>query len=573
MAALTINFSDSSKTPITISTGTVDTTSTSLALVGRNAPNYGQHFAEDFLHLLENFSYFVPPENPVEGQLWYNSTSTGSQLMINEGAPGYAWLPINGVYKGMDLPVNPKEGDIWVDTDAEQLKIYIGSQWLVVGPDVGGPFKSGPYVENILGNEGSYHYVIKNYLEGQVISISSKDSFTPAEVIDGFSSLVPGINLSNATFGNTTAIFNGRASSASALRVTSPSTAVISSNNFVRKDITQTLSKYLKIADDEGLKIGSNTSTFLLQKSVSDAIITNLEESSKIVFKIKKSGTLETILSLDGNTRGVGVNTLSPAADLDVVGTLQVSDDVALLGNAAISGNQNVDGNLTVGSDFYVETTSTLRGAVSVGIENEVANLSIITPATSAKYDLGSPDKPFRKIWVNDIGSNSTLFNIKASSAVRLSSTTTFGISGQVESVSSLYFNGTTGGLSKIFTTRLHHSAIDSQVSTGTVSTATLMLVSNGSSLSKVSKSVFLSDVLPNIVKPGTIELWGGSSVPSGYLACNGSSYSRTGPYNALYLAVGTRWGSVSSSTFKVPNISSVSAVGTSTVATYIIKY
>ena len=211
--------------------------------------------------------------------------------------------------------------------------------------------------------------------------------------------------------------------------------------------------------------------------------------------------------------------------------------------------------------------------ALPISIENEVANLSIITPATSAKYDLGSSDKPFRKIWVNDIGSNSTLFNIKASSAVRLSSTTTFGISGQVESVSSLYFNGTTGGLSKIFTTRLHHSAIDSQVSTGTVSTATLMLVSNGSSLSKVSKSVFLSDVLPNIVKPGTIELWGGSSVPSGYLACNGSSYSRTGPYNALYLAVGTRWGSVSSSTFKVPNISSVSAVGTSTVATYIIKY
>jgi len=447
MAALTINFSDSSKTPITISTGTVDTTSTSLALVGRNAPNYGQHFAEDFLHLLENFSYFVPPENPVEGQLWYNSTSTGSQLMINQGAPGYAWSPVNGVFRGADLPVNPSNGDIWVDTDAEQLKIYINSQWLIVGPNVGGAFKSGPYVENVLGNEGSYHYIIKNYLEGTVVSIIAKNAFTPAEVIEGFSNLLPGVNLSNSSFGTKTAGFNGLAASASALKVTVPNTAVISSNNFVRKDINQTLSKSLKIADDEGLKIGANTSTFLLQKSVTDAVITNLEESSKIIFKAMNSGSLETILSVDGSTRSVGVNTDSPGAGLDVVGTLQVSDDVSLLNNIDISGDQSLLGSLTVGGDLYVSATSTLQGKITVGIENEVANFSILSPATAARYDLGSPDKPFRKIWVNDIGSNSTLFNIKSSSAVRLASTTTFGLTGQVESVAPLLFNGTTGGL------------------------------------------------------------------------------------------------------------------------------
>ena len=219
-------------------------------------------------------------------------------------------------------------------------------------------------------------------------------------------------NLSNSSFGTKTAGFNGLAASASALQVTVPNTAVIPSNNFVRKDINQTLSKSLKIADDEGLKIGANTSTFLLQKSVTDAVITNLEESSKIIFKAMNSGSLETILSVDGSTRSVGVNTDSPGAGLDVVGTLQVSDDVSLLNNIDISGDQSLLGSLTVGGDLYVSATSTLQGKITVGIENEVANFSILSPATAARYDLGSPDKPFRKIWVNDIGSNSTLFNI-----------------------------------------------------------------------------------------------------------------------------------------------------------------
>lgn len=71
--AYTVNYSDDSKTPITVNDGTINT-ETSLTLVGKNFYGYGEHVAENQLHLLENFAGPTPPFPAVEGQQWYNST-------------------------------------------------------------------------------------------------------------------------------------------------------------------------------------------------------------------------------------------------------------------------------------------------------------------------------------------------------------------------------------------------------------------------------------------------------------------------------------------------------------------
>ena len=73
--AYTVDFKDSTKTAITVNDGTVNTTDTSLALVGKNFYNYGEYIAEDLLHLLENFANGTAPANGVEGQMWYDSTN------------------------------------------------------------------------------------------------------------------------------------------------------------------------------------------------------------------------------------------------------------------------------------------------------------------------------------------------------------------------------------------------------------------------------------------------------------------------------------------------------------------
>ena len=61
------------KKPFTIAPGAMDTT-TSLVLPGQAAALYGEHIAENFLYLLENFASSTAPINPTVGQLWYDSS-------------------------------------------------------------------------------------------------------------------------------------------------------------------------------------------------------------------------------------------------------------------------------------------------------------------------------------------------------------------------------------------------------------------------------------------------------------------------------------------------------------------
>lgn len=79
----TIDYSTSSKTPIVVNDGTVDT-STSVSLIGKNYTRFGEILNENVLHLLENFASGTAPTNPTEGQLWYDTTN--SKLMLYDGS-------------------------------------------------------------------------------------------------------------------------------------------------------------------------------------------------------------------------------------------------------------------------------------------------------------------------------------------------------------------------------------------------------------------------------------------------------------------------------------------------------
>ena len=73
-----------------IPAGTVNTTSTSLALVGQGVTNYGTDEIENYVYLLENFAAPTAPTTPILGQLWYNS-STDTMSVWNSAN---AWVGI-----------------------------------------------------------------------------------------------------------------------------------------------------------------------------------------------------------------------------------------------------------------------------------------------------------------------------------------------------------------------------------------------------------------------------------------------------------------------------------------------
>src|SRR5210317_1335668 len=96
--AYTVNFTNEiQKIPITIDDNSRNTSATSLTLIGRNEPSYGQAIAENFVHILENFANPTAPNNPIEGQLWYDSGT--NRLYINDSTAGSSnWRPAGGVH-------------------------------------------------------------------------------------------------------------------------------------------------------------------------------------------------------------------------------------------------------------------------------------------------------------------------------------------------------------------------------------------------------------------------------------------------------------------------------------------
>lgn len=66
------------------------------------------------------------------------------------------------------------------------------------------------------------------------------------------------------------------------------------------------------------------------------------------------------------------------------------------------------------------------------------------------------------------------------------------------------------------------------------------------------------------LIPAGTIVAWGGATAPSGWLSCNGDSYSRT-TYAALFAVIGTTYGNPGATEFSVPDLRDRTAIGAGT--------
>ena len=216
----------------TIPDNTVNTTTTSIALVGKNYAGYGAFLNENYVKMLENFSNSIAPTAPLTGQLWYDSTNTLLKVWT-----GGQWKQMHSSAAQNTAPQNPITGDLWWDTTNLLLKVWGGSTWLTIGPGAGsgstggaGSSTTGAIIDTIIDTGSLSHAVIKLSVANQTIAIVSKDAvFTPGTAIPGFTAVYPGINLINSTGYN----FTGNATNALAVNN-------ISSNSFITTLADQT---------------------------------------------------------------------------------------------------------------------------------------------------------------------------------------------------------------------------------------------------------------------------------------------------------------------------------------------
>ena len=529
----TINFTDvTNKGSVTVEDNDINQ-STSLSFVGRNTTSYGVEFNQNFLKLLENFANLTSPSNPVEGQLWYDSTAGNEQLKVYDGTN---WVASGGLKKATSEPgaSNSLTGDLWVDTDNQQLYLYTGSGWTLIGPEYAGGLSTGISPVTILAQDNIEYTSLQVEIDAKPVAIISTHTFTPRAEINGFSQINPGINLSTADItGSGAARFYGPAEQAENLVVAGEK---IAAANFLRGDVVSTTTSQLKVNTDDGIILGSGNQVGLGVEGQIGVISHNTSGAS-LDIRVNDQGTTKTVMRVDSTTN-IGINNTAPSEALDVTGNIKVSQGVTIDGTTASTnfgtGSLIVKGGVGVAGDVNIGGTINIIG------DTETRD---IIPDTTNTRNIGSLANKYTGIYATTFIGNLTgnvtgQVSGRAGSADKLSSSTNFQLQGEV-SAPTIIFDGQTGGGTKTFQTTIANSFISNKTYTGDVDASDEFLlnrVQGQVGLYRVSRRDLLSTVPVN--PPGVMMPYAGTTAPTFWLLCYGQEILQA-DYPELFEIIG----------------------------------
>jgi hypothetical protein len=398
--AYTINLTNGSVLT-TVADATINTTATSLTLIGRNYPRYGEIQNENFVKLLENFAGTSAPSNPIAGQLYYDSNGSINRLKVYDGA---RFKEVGGPIVSASEPSYANTGDFWLRSSTGQL--YVKSQgtagasaFRLIGPVADPGEGANGIIQETISDGTNNHKVISLYVNDQRVAIFNEDpEFTPTPSISGFTSIKPGVNL-NTSIG---AVFGGTASSA-----LSVSAGGIS--GYIPSNADGSTTGTLSVANNGGLFVGS-TNQFNVNVSSGNVQLRNTVNSGKIYLAATNSaGTQTNIVTVQNSTGYVGILVDPPTVPLDVNGVIRASSEIRAASNTGISVGASQQGYLSVETNNVVLRNASpnaeliLRAVVGssntdvivIDPDGDSGNLwtkvtSKVVPGINNAYDLGS---------------------------------------------------------------------------------------------------------------------------------------------------------------------------------------
>lgn len=333
-----------------ISDGTVNTTSTTLTLVGKNYAGYGQFLNNDLVHLLENYSNGTAPTNPLTGQLWWD---TAGNLKVYTGT---TFRTLGSITSSSSAPTGAVTGNGWWDTTNQQFNVYSGASWVLVGPafssNVG---TSGAIVETITDSNSATHFATSIYIANQRVALFSKDSaYTPNVAISGITQVKPGLNL----------IGSPAISDSKYWGTAQDSDAVggVSATVLARTDIAETFDS--TVTANLGLYAGTLGNASITTSGTVIRIDNNINNGN-IAIRANVGGSLTNALFIDGST-----------------------------------GLVTVAGNATAA--FGIATKAYVDAQVGTGpLQRDGSNTitGVITPNANATVDFGSSSLRFNNIY------------------------------------------------------------------------------------------------------------------------------------------------------------------------------
>jgi microcystin-dependent protein len=522
---------------ITVDDGTVNQ-QTSLSLPGRNTTSYGTIIAENFIHLLENFAKNTAPVNAIEGQLWYDTTVGVDQLKVYDGTQ---WVAAGGLKKALTQPAAGESvvGDLWVDTDNQQLYLFTGSGWVLVGPEFSQGLSTGTKPYTITGTDNLEYTVVLIEVQAKPVAIISTKAFTPKAAITGFSTIQPGFNLSSANIeGSGVGKFYGTAQKAEAL--IAANNEVVSGSNFLRKDKDNIADFSLTINNNDGLDVG-NSATLNIGIEGQAGIISHKTAGANIDFRVNDQGVTRTVMRIDSTTN-VGINNLAPAEALDVTGNIKTSGelyvDAVTDANSVSTGAMIVKGGVGIAKKLYVGDDATFQDNITA---------RDIMPNSNNTYNIGTVNNRYLNIYANSfvgnvVGNITGTVSGASGTSNKLTSLTTFEMSGDV-SAPSFTFDGQTGGTVKSFVTSVSNSFIASKTAQASSLSSDEFIfnrVSGTTGVFKINRDNLFNAIAK--IPTGSVFPYAGSSAPAYWLLCDGSEVLRS-TYPELFAVIGTSFG------------------------------
>lgn len=370
--------------------GLLDTTSTSLTLLGRNVTNFGEAVNENFVKLLENFASPLQPEFALLGQIWYDTSS--SKLKVYDGINFRAAA---GPVISTSQPSNLVAGDFWINSDTNQLRFYDGTDLVLVGPvhsRVQG--ETGFRVETVIDTNKNVHTICYLFAGNVLLGLfNGDDRYELQYPIVGFSGSVysstiiynkgnrvrennltfeaitdlptAGISPTNAEYWRRVFIEKGFTSASSSIKfdvVTTKAESIITAtgtqklaSQILYNDEDAVITGALTVQDNRGITLGIAEDLSIYMDTAGDTIFENTISNKDVYIKVKRGNDTVDAVTINTLNGYVGIFNDNPLAALDVVGS------------ASISGNLVVTGTVTAASsDIATASSSIILGSVAL---------------------------------------------------------------------------------------------------------------------------------------------------------------------------------------------------------------